>query len=313
MKKFLGFIGIFGILLGYGKIVSAADIYVPGSYTTSQAAINAAATGPVDTGAYEFQEPSTLKEWTFAVYLDGDNNLEREAIDDFLEMATIGSTAEINIVVQFDRVNGYDWSYDDWKTTKRFYITQGMTPIATNAVADIGEANMGATQTVIEFVGWAKANYPAKRYALVFWNHGGGWREDSKPHKAVCWDETSDNDCLYMAEVKEALAGEHFDLIGFDACLMAMVEVAYQIKDYGTVAVFSQEAEPGDGWPYDTILGDLAGTPTMNANELGQVIVDRYGESYPDEMGITQSAIDLAKIKDLAPVISQFADSLEYH
>ncbi|MDI6752400.1 MAG: clostripain-related cysteine peptidase [bacterium] len=251
------------------------------------------------------------KEWTFMVYLDGDNNLEKYGIDDFLEMAQIGSTDKINIIVQFDRVDGYDMSYGDWKTTKRFYITQGMTPTATNAILDIGEANMGATQTVIDFIGWAKTDYPAKRYALVFWNHGGGWRKDSKPHKAVCWDKTS-NDCLYMAEVKEALAGEHFDIIGFDACFMGMVEVAYQLKDCGTVAVFSQEVEPGDGWPYNTILADLVGTPTFGAKDLGRVIVERYIESYDDSY-VTQSAVDLTQLGTVATKISDFADSLNSH
>ncbi|MEK7396900.1 MAG: hypothetical protein AAB116_08180, partial [Candidatus Poribacteria bacterium] len=94
------------------------------------------------------------KEWTFMVYLDGDNNLEECGIDDFVEMAKVGSNENINIVVQFDRA-GYDNRYDNWETTKRFYITQGMTPVATNAIEDIGEANMGSSQTVINFGDWA--------------------------------------------------------------------------------------------------------------------------------------------------------------
>ncbi|MBU1261388.1 T9SS type A sorting domain-containing protein [bacterium] len=250
------------------------------------------------------------KEWTFAVYLDGDNDLEDAAIDDFFEMAKTGSSDKINIVVQFDRVDGYNESYGDWTGTTRFCITKNMTPIAENGT-DIGEANMGATQTLIEFVDWAKTNYPAKRYALVLWNHGGGWRktEVTRP-KAVCWDDT-DGDCLYMNEVKEALSKGGADVIGFDACLMGMVEVAYEIKDYGTVAVFSQELEPEDGWPYETILDDLTGTPTMEAKELGKVIVERYMESY-DYPDVTQSAVCLKQLGTVATKISNFADSLKY-
>ena len=72
--------------------------------------------------------------WTFLVYLDGDNNLEREAIDDLLEMAAVGSDPNLNIVVQFDRIAGYDRRYGDWTGTKRFHVTQGMTPDAANAI-----------------------------------------------------------------------------------------------------------------------------------------------------------------------------------
>jgi len=41
--------------------------------------------------------------WTFMVYLDGDNNLESCGVEDFMEMASVGSNAQVNIVVQFDR------------------------------------------------------------------------------------------------------------------------------------------------------------------------------------------------------------------
>ena len=55
-------------------------------------------------------------EWTFMIYLDGDNNLEEAGIDDFLEIASVGSDSNINIVVQFDRIGGYDTSYGNWTT-----------------------------------------------------------------------------------------------------------------------------------------------------------------------------------------------------
>ena len=95
-------------------------------------------------------------EWTFMVYLDGDNNLEGAAIEDFLEMSSVGSSAgHVNIVVQFDRIAGYDTSYDNWETCKRFHVTYNMTPTATNAVEDIGEVNMGDPATLTDFINWA--------------------------------------------------------------------------------------------------------------------------------------------------------------
>jgi len=278
---------------------------------------------------------SAQKEWTFMVYLDGDNNLENAAIEDFKEMAQVGSNNDVNIVVQMDRSEGYDTSYGNWEICHRFKITQGMTPSPENAISDWGdgyggrEVNMGSPAALLDFIKWATTNYPAQKYALILWNHGGGWREKRRMlhikgiktngvNKAICWDETSGDDCLYMSEVKQAIvqSGKKLHLVGFDACLMGMVEVAYQIATIPTqidVMVASQEDEPEDGWPYDTILNDLVDTPTMSPHILGQVIVNRYGKAYPNEEGITQSAIDLAKIKDLSPAISQFASSLEYY
>lgn len=268
-------------------------------------------------------------DWTFMVYLDGDNNLEGAGINDFMEMASVGSDSTINIVVQFDRIPGEDNSYGDWTTTHRFLITPGMTPTEANAISDWGdgsggrEVNMADPQTLIDFVEWAMDNYPATNYAVILWNHGGGWRETEaaelrKPrYKAVCWDDTSGDDTLYMSEVKDALSsieasiGRNINLLGFDACLMGMVEVAYQIRDHADIMVGSEEVEPGDGWPYDTLLADLKASPTMTATDLGTIIVNRYGESYGVNSDTTQSAINLSMMNSLATTISDFAIAMD--
>ncbi|GAK54929.1 hypothetical protein U27_01760 [Candidatus Vecturithrix granuli] len=276
-------------------------------------------------------------QWTFLVYLDADNDLETYGIADFLEMAAVGSTAEVNIVVQFDRHPGYDSSYGDWTTTKRFLITSSLTPTVANALIDIGEANMGDPATLTDFINWGVANYPANRYALVFWDHGSGWRMQIETlrsalrtattvderdrilqdlqravptvYKEICSDYT-DGDELYMQEVKNALnAAADMTLIGFDACLMSMTEVAYEIKDTGAaVMVGSEDTEPAEGWPYDTILRDLALNPTWTASQFGVAIVDNYYASYWESE--TLSAIDLSRMNTLAGVTSTFAETM---
>ena len=64
------------------------------------------------------------KKWTFLINLDADNNLEEFGIKDVNELEVVGSTDEVNFVVQFDRIDGYDESNDDWTSTKRFYVTK---------------------------------------------------------------------------------------------------------------------------------------------------------------------------------------------
>lgn len=260
--------------------------------------------------------PLTSAQWTFMVYLDGDNNLEGAGIDDFLEMATVGSSADVKIVVLFDRIPGEDNSYGNWTETRRGIINIGDIPDKSWGES-MGELNMGDPQTLIDFVTWAMQNYPASKYAIVFWNHGGGWREEmaakSPLLKAVCWDDSSGGDCLYMKEVRNALEtiemnAQEPNLVGFDACLMGMVEVAYEIREHASVMVGSEATEPWDGWPYDTLLWDLVAEPSMSPAELSSVIVSRYYESYGNDE--TQSAIDLTQIDALADDINSFAQTL---
>ena len=261
-----------------------------------------------------FLFPAALRaDWTFMVYLDGDNNLEEDGIDDFLEMAQFGSTADLDIIVQFDRIPGYDSSYEDWTTTKRFRVTKDMTPIAANQIEDIGEANMGDPQTLIDFVTWARQSFPSDKYALVFWNHGDGWRRERiRPEiKSVCTDET-DSDQLYMKEVQNALSsiGGRFDLIGFDACLMGMLEVAYEIRDYGDVMVGAEETEPAEGWPYQYIIEGLQANPSWSAESLAVAIVDAYYFHAGEEV---LSALHLNAVGDLSGAVSDLARALIDH
>jgi hypothetical protein len=255
----------------------------------------AAALGPVPLSLAQSQPV----DWTFLVYLDGDNNLERNAIDDLLEMAAVGSDARVNVVVQFDRVPGYDNRYGDWTGTLRFRVTRGMTPERANAIADLGEANMGDPQTLIDFVSWGMRTFPARHTALVLWNHGDGWRVASQlkeNRKAICWDDTNGRDALNLPELRSALAAvtangaTPLELLGFDACLMAMAEIDAEVQPYVRVRTASEETEPGTGYPFDDILASLQAHPDWDGAELGIAIVEQYYAAYNGE---TQSAVDL--------------------
>jgi len=182
--------------------------------------------------------PLQNAEWTIMVYLAGDNDLEYYAINDFLEMASVGSTNDVKIVVQFDRIPGYDSRYGDWTTTKRYLVTQGMIPDYSNALMDIGEANMADPQTLVDFVTWGKNSYPANNYCVILWDHGSGWKfPDTGVTKWICGDY-SNGDVMEIYELRNALntitnnGNYPLDLIGFDACLMQMIEIGYEIADY---------------------------------------------------------------------------------
>jgi len=278
------------------------------------------------TGCFLFPPRDNTTEWTVMVYLDADNNLESAGIDDINEMEIVGSTTGVNIVVQVDRIpysvlaannEGYldDISNNNWTTTRRYYITQDFDSyqISSELKSELGELNMGDPETLVDFASWAVTNYPAKKYLLVIWNHGGGFRSPAYTAKDIAWDDTSGGDKITMPELEYALSAistqmwKKIDIVGMDACLMAMTEVAYQIKDYADILVTSEESEPFDGWPYDTILAQLAANPTMSSTQLADTIVSRYIYSYTAFDNVTQSAINLSYMDALATQLSNMA------
>ena len=235
------------------------------------------------------------RSWTFMVYMDGDNNLEEYAIDDFLEMSSVGSTSDVAIVVLLDRYNG-SGGYGGWTDARIFYVDRGETPSAINADEVWGEVNMGDSSTLIRFINYSITNYPAQHYALVLWDHGGGFL-------GVCWDDTSGGDNLNLDEIRYALktiyAKKHIkiDLLGFDACLMGLMETIYYVRDYVDYVVFSQEYELVDGWPYEQILSNLVSNPSMTPASFASVIVDEYidfyGSPLHNDENATLSAINV--------------------
>lgn len=272
--------------------------------------------------------PRNPHRWAFMVYLDGDNNLESAGIGDFLEMSAVGSTSDVHIVVQMDRIHDdYEVSYGDWTSCKRFYVTSGMTPTAANAVADLGEVNMGDPNTLVSFVVWAIQHYQADHYILVLWDHGSGWKPStalSEPEKGVCLDYTSGGDALSTLELESALdtvaasTGVRVDILGFDACLMSMVEVVCQINGCADIVVASEESIPNDGWPYDDILADLVFSPTMTPATLSSRIINLYVASYQggsqgDDDSITLSAFNVSLVaSNVAHAVSFLADNLSW-
>jgi len=137
-----------------------------------------------------------------------------------------------------------------------------------------------------------------------------------RPYRGIAYDDSS-GDCLDNLEIKRVLArvhrllGRKVDLVGMDACLMTMLEVAYQLRDHAEVLVGSEELEPGQGWPHAAILGDLTKNTAMTAAELGATIVPRYVESYRHGAEeATQSAVDLGRLDDLVEAVDGLARAL---
>lgn len=261
------------------------------------------------------------KKWTVLVYMDADNNLGDPtqtggfdyALMDINEMEQVGSTNDVNVLVQWDR---YASGSLGWSTTRRYYITPGNPSYDpdSNMLVDLGELRMDTPEVLKDFVIWGVTNYPADHYAVVLWNHGGGVFPRSQQRAAqrsrgICWDDSSmyvDN-CLTIDDLKtafteaETATGKHIEVLDFDACLMNMAEVAYGLNGIFDYMVGSEESTPGTGNPYTEILANLTQNPDQSAREFAVMKAQAFADAYyAYQFGVTSSAIDVTGGKPVA-------------
>lgn len=267
--------------------------------------------------------------WTFMIYMDADNNLEEAAIGDFYEIIN-GlnglNKPNVKVIVLIDRIASYDdtnflGETSNWTGARIYQMNQdGTYTKKTNGWFNDGdEINMGDPNTLKNFISYCKTNYASTHYAIILWNHGGGARSKTKSIssnnssvKAVCWDDTNNGDCLYLDEVQQAVSqyfnsSNKLDFIGFDACLMATVEVAYEFRNLAKVMAGSMPTEWGDGWDYTRLFQNMGGTGSDDPKELGKLVVWQYKESTSSKTDQAQSAIDLTKMDYLKTAIDNLA------
>jgi len=249
------------------------------------------------------QAQQNVAAWTVMVYIAADNDLERYAAFDLNEMERVGSTAAVNVVAQVDGLEGGG---------RRLFVTRDSAAfeVTSPVVEMLDEINTGEAAALVDFAAWALRNYPAEHYALVLWDHGGGWQ-------GLAYDATAQHDSLSMAELGGALAlittglGRPLDLIGFDACLMGQLEVFGAIAPYGRYAVASEELIPGNGWDYQGVLRFLNADPSGDVPAVGQAAVDSFMRFYSRRATLySLSVIDLARVDDVTRALSRFAGAV---
>jgi hypothetical protein len=264
--------------------------------------------------------PQPEKEWTFLVFLNGHNNLDDYGTMNLNEMEKVGSTANVNVVVQWASLNNKD--------TLRLYVQKDNDPqkVTSPVVQNAGDVDMGDWRSLVEFVRWGVANFPAKHYFINVWNHGSGWHAlkgvrggfEVNPMD-ISWDDHSGHS-ISTQQLGQALAesakiiGHKVDIYGSDACLMAMAEVADEMADSVSVFVGSEEVEPVEGWPYDALLKPWTEKPQMSAIEIGKIITQAYVSSYQGgshgTQEVTFSALDLSKISKFDQAIAGLGSAM---
>lgn len=295
--------------------------------------------------------PSVQPRWTVLVWIAGDNNLDSFGLSDLGEMKEAGSTDDVAVVAQFDRMGD--------SGTRRYYLRKG-TSLEDDVVEELGETNTGDPAVAIDFFTWGMKRWPSEHVLAVIWNHGSGIDEtdiyaraaargmtverraeptettvprerireiasnglrkslfsttvdEAMSTRGIAYDDAA-RDFLDNAELKRVLSevveqtGRQIDILGFDACLMNLVEIAYELRGPVDYIVGSEELEPGDGWPYNAVIGALVASPETAPADIAASLVKAYVDSYGGDESVTQAALDLSKVEGTAKAVDELA------
>ena len=257
------------------------------------------------------------REWTLLIYMDGDNNLEKAALNDIEEMER-GIEGPMEAIVLIDRAKGYDRSEGDWSDTRIYRIRRDTKKgIHSELLATPGELNLGDPAVLKRFIVSGAKTFPARHYGVILWDHGGGWA--AHVNDADAPGSLNGEDYLTLPELSRAL-GESlkeikrasFDIVGFDMCLMGQIETAVELKGLARVVVASEATEPGNGWPYDEILPEFT-KGTQGVRRIAASIVEHYGAYYrkTDQSIYTLTAMDLERLDLLQSALDRLSEKIE--
>ena len=171
-------------------------------------------------------------------------------------------------------------------------------------------ACMSEPDTLSDFIQWAAREYPAKRYMLVLWDHGGGSRT------GLYVDELFDNAIMPLYKLGPALesGGVHFDALAIDACLMASIETACVVAPYADYLIASEEVTSGYGSAFADWMFELYRSPSMLGDQLGVEFCDSTLRKYSNideavsEAQLTWSVTELSYIDELCRSFDEMFD-----
>jgi len=223
-------------------------------------------------------------EWTIMYYWAGDNDLEEPMMEDIKELMKTGSSEDVELIVLFDRAEGYDrgslGGIRNWTSTKWLRVENGRL----EELEDWGERDTADPETLFEFMDRTAERFPANRYKLVMNDHGAAWQN-------AFYDEggrrTSTMSTLEIQEALTQFRDKHqrLDILSFDACLMACVETSYAFRDLAEYIIASQEELPLFGYEYTNSMKDWIGNPRRSTEELATRFVRYTNEFYTKNGG----------------------------
>jgi len=246
---------------------------------------------------------------TIMIYMCG-TDLESQsgmATSDLQEMANATIGSDVNVLVYTGGCTKWRNSIVSSSVNQIYKVESGGLKRLDD---DAGSVSMTKPATLAGFIDFCADNYPADRNMLILWDHGGGsisgFGYDQKYKSSGSMTLKGIDQALAQADVK-------FDIIGFDACLMATTETALMLSDYADYLLASEETEPGTGWYYTNWLTQLSKNTSIPSIELGKRIIDDFVDVCAQQtrgQQTTLSIVDLAELSATVPdELKEFARS----
>ena len=261
------------------------------------------------------------KKWLFMNYIAGDCNLLSWQFRNINEQEKVGSDENTHIVAYMDVGPEASHVESDWSGARSYYINKDSNPkkINSEVIEEFGNhVDMSSHETLTKFIVDAMKKFPADNVAVVLNDHGGGF--------TGAMADDSDGSFMSLPELKKGLSdaekitGKKIDILGFDACLMAEAEVAYELKDQAEIMIASEESEELAGWSYNEALGKTRGKAIeflqdalknridVSPREFASSLI-KYHEAHQLDIP-TLSATDLSKMDKLAGSVNNFAKAI---
>jgi hypothetical protein len=242
----------------------------------------------------------TSKQWNLLFYMSIGKGLEKELDGDLEALQNVGSGKDVNVVVQCREPKTR-------KPANRYQLWNGSRERYSSVSAS--RANLGDPQTLVRFVKWADDRFPADKTFLIMWGHGYG------VHSIFGYE--LDEEWLEIPELAQALQqlererGKKLEVLGFDACNMQTVEVAYQLRNYVKFTVGSPVGTPETAWQYAELLKNVKAKPRSYPKTVARMVLKCMNESKNLDDQTILSVLDLGKSDELVGAIAALAQSLE--
>lgn len=240
--------------------------------------------------------------WAVYWYICGSDleSIDGAATDDIYEMLSVPADGDLTVVMQTG--GAAEWTHPDIdaELSQRFvYDSDGF-----RLEHSEGRRNMGNPSLLMDFLSFCEREYPADHKILILWNHGGG------SVGGIAYDQQYLDDALALDELEWALRAVYgespeerpFEIIGFDACMMATLETADTVKAYAGYMVASQEDEPLLGWDYGALMTALDTEDGISPADVSVAICDGFAVACREDGSagdITLSVIALDRVDTL--------------
>jgi len=204
------------------------------------------------------------KAWTILIYANGNNELEPEMLQAMLNAEKVGSTPDVNVVIQLGRAK-YELvklirqgvnpkTAGKWSGVRRYLVAKG----SSSLVGNLKSTNMANPKKLYDFIIWGIRFYPANKYMLILGGHGYQFVGMMTDYSQKAPYIMGLPEMVRAIDIAANEMGRKIDTLVLDTCYFNSIEVIYELgrDEHHSVrsAITHIKNGPIEGLPYDRII-----------------------------------------------------------